>query len=232
MTKRLKNLRALQRKVDAQVGHEEASIFAVHRAILRDAAFTNKIRSWIVDDRMTSSAALHRLLGEYTTIFAKTNDDYLKERLNDVRDVVMRLSGHLSQVQEKTADLDGPIILVTDELLPSQAVVIGDLNVRGIVTQSGSETSHAAIISRSRGIPAVSGIRGILRKVKNGDKIIVDGRDGHVEVNPNSETLKAFRKLEREFFDLKDQLAENRDQPAQTSDNIELKLEANINRLT
>ena len=64
------DLRALQRRVDAQVGHEEASIFAVHRAILRDAAFTNKIRSWIVDDRMTSSAALHRLLGEYTTIFA------------------------------------------------------------------------------------------------------------------------------------------------------------------
>ncbi len=229
--KAAEDLRALQRKVDAQVGHEEASIFAVHRAILRDAAFTNKIRSWIVDDRMTSSAALHRLLGEYTTIFAKTNDDYLKERLNDVRDVVMRLSGHLSNVQEKTAELDGPIILVTDELLPSQAVVIGDLNVRGIVTQSGSETSHAAIISRSRGIPAVSGIRGILRKVKNGDTIIVDGRDGHVEINPNSETLKAFRKLEREFFDLKDQLAENRDQPAETKDKTQLKLEANINGL-
>ena len=229
--KAAEDLRALLRKVDAQVGHEEASIFAVHRAILRDAAFTNKIRSWIVDDRMTSSAALHRLLGEYTTIFAKTNDDYLKERLNDVRDVVMRLSGHLSNVQEKTAELDGPIILVTDELLPSQAVVIGDLNVRGIVTQSGSETSHAAIISRSRGIPAVSGIRGILRKVKNGDTIIVDGRDGHVEINPNSETLKAFRKLEREFFDLKDQLAENRDQPAETKDKTQLKLEANINGL-
>ena len=229
--KAAEDLRALQRKVDAQVGHEEASIFAVHRAILRDAAFTNKIRSWIVDDRMTSSAALHRLLGEYTTIFAKTNDDYLKERLNDVRDVVMRLSGHLSKVQQTTSHLEGPIILVTDELLPSQAVVIGDLNVRGIVTQSGSETSHAAIISRSRGIPAVSGIRGILRRVKNGDTIVVDGRDGHVEINPNSESLKAFRKLEREFFDLKDQLAENRDQPAQSSDNVDLKLEANINGL-
>ena len=230
--KAAEDLRALQRKVDAQVGHEEASIFAVHRAILRDTAFTNKIRSWIVDDRMTSSAALHRLLGEYTTIFANTNDDYLKERLNDVRDVVVRLSGHLSKVQQPEAnDLDGPLIIVTDELLPSQAVIFGDLDVHGIVTQAGSDTSHAAIISRSRGIPAVSGIRGILRKVKNGDTIVVDGRDGHVEVNPNSETLKAFRKLEREFFDLKDQLAENRDLPAVTSDNVELRLEANINGL-
>ncbi len=226
------DLRALQRKVEVQVGSEEASIFAVHRAILRDAAFTNKIRGWIVDDRMTSSAALHRLLGEYTTIFANTNDDYLKERLNDIRDVVVRLSGHLSKVQQlDETEMEGPLIVVTDELLPSQAVVLGDLNVRGIVTQAGSETSHAAIISRSRGIPAVSGINGILRKVKNGDTIVVDGRDGHVEVNPNSETLKAFRKLEREFFDLKDQLAENRDQPAVSSDDIELKLEANINGL-
>ena len=226
------DLRALQRKVESQVGNEEASIFAVHRAILRDSAFTNKIRNWIVEDRMTSSAALHRLLGEYTTVFAKTNDDYLKERLNDVRDVVVRLSAHLSKVKQlNESDFEGPLIVVTDELLPSQAVMLADLNVRGIVTQSGSETSHAAIISRSRGVPAVSGINGILRKVKNGDTIVVDGRDGHVEINPAPETLAAFRKLEREFFDLKDQLAENRDLLAKTSDDIELKLEANINGL-
>lgn len=226
------DLGALRRKVEAQVGPEEASIFAVHRAILRDTAFTNKIRGWIVDDRMTASAALHRLLGEYTTIFAKADDDYLKERLNDVRDVVVRLSGHLSQVQNlEESDFEGPLVVVTDELLPSQAVILAEMNVRGIVTQSGSETSHAAIISRSRGIPAVSGISGILRQVKNGDTIVVDGRDGHVEINPNAETLAAFRKLEREFFDLKDELAENRDQPAVTTDNVELKLEANINGL-
>ena len=226
------DLRALQRKVESQVGNEEAAIFAVHGAILRDTAFTNKIRNWIVEDRMTSAAALHRLLGEYTTVFAKTNDDYLKERLNDVRDVVIRLSGHLSKVQQlNESDFDGPLVVVTDELLPSQAVMLADLNVRGIVTQSGSETSHAAIISRSRGVPAVSGIAGILRKVKNGDTVVVDGRDGHVEINPNPETLAAFRKLEREFFDLKDQLATNRDLPALTSDDVELKLEANINGL-
>lgn len=227
------DLRALERKVDAQVGHEEASIFAVHRSILRDTAFTNKIRGWIVDDRMTAAASLHRLLGEYTTLFSKTNDDYLKERLNDVRDVVIRLSSHLSEQLNPMRDeeLDGPVIVVTDELLPSQAVVLGDLDVRGIVTQAGSETSHAAIIARSRGIPAVSGLRGILKRIKNGDTVVVDGRDGHVEVNPNSESLAAFRKLEREFFDLKDHLAENREHPSETLDRTSLRLEANINGL-
>ncbi len=224
------DLRALEMKVDAQVGHEEASIFAVHQSILRDSAFTNKIRSWIVDERMSAAASLHRLLGEYTAFFTNTADEYLQERLNDVRDVIIRLSAHLTNVSgPDKALVNGPLIVVADELLPSQVVALGDMDVHGIVTQKGSQTSHAAIIARSRGIPAVSGLSGIVRKVKTGDTIVVDGRDGHVEVNPNPESLAAFRKLEREFFDLKDQLATNRDLPAVTADNVELRLQSNIN---
>ena len=224
------DLRALERKVEAQVGHEEAAIFAVHQSILRDAAFTNKIRAWIVDDRLTAAAALHRLLGEFTKLFSRTKDEYLQERLNDVRDVIIRLSGHMSDVLKPDVPaLKGPLIVVADELLPSQVVTLGDIDVHGIVTQAGSQTSHAAIIARSRGIPAVSGVKNIMRTVHTGDTLVVDGREGHVAVNPNSESLAAFRKLEREFFDLKDQLAENRDQPATTSDEISLRLQANIN---
>ncbi len=224
------DLRALEKKVDAQVGHEEAFIFAVHQTIIREPAFTNKIRNWIVDERMTAAAALHRLLGEYTAIFTKTQDEYLQERLNDIRDVVIRLGAHLSQAPNSAQhSIDGPLIVVADELLPSQAVAMGEFEVNGIVTQAGSQTSHAAIIARSRGIPAVSGVKNILRKVKTGDTIVVDGRAGVVEINPNAESLAAFRKLEREFFDLRDQLAANRDDPALTADGAELKLEANIN---
>jgi phosphotransferase system enzyme I (PtsI) len=224
------DLHALQRKVASQVGREEAAIFAVHESILRDAAFTNKIRTWIVDERMTSQAALHRLLNEYTSLFARTKDEYLRERLNDVRDVVLRLSAHLTDVlKPESGALSGPLIVVAEELLPSQVVALGQVDVKGIVTQTGSQTSHAAIIARSRGIPAVSGVRGILKQVKTGDRIVVDGRDGHVLIDPDPETLSAYRKLEREFFDLKDHLAENRDHPAATADGIQLELLANIN---
>ena len=224
------DLRALERKVEAQVGHEEAAIFAVHQSILRDAAFTNKIRGWIVDDRLTAAAALHRLLGEFTKLFSRTKDEYLQERLNDVRDVVIRLSGHMSDVLKPDTDaLPGPLIVVADELLPSQAVTLGDIEVNGIVTQAGSQTSHAAIIARSRGIPAVSGVTNIMRMIKTGDTIVVDGRSGHVAINPSAESLAAFRKLEREFFDLKDQLAENQDHPSVTANGIALHLQANIN---
>jgi phosphoenolpyruvate-protein phosphotransferase (PTS system enzyme I) len=223
-------LRALKHKVEQQVGREEARIFAVHEAILRDVNFTNKVRAWIVDDRMTAQAALHRLLDEYTALITRTDDEYLRERVNDVRNVVIRLSAHMSDVLKSDQHvLQGPVILIADELLPSQAVTLGDLDVKGIVTQGGSQTSHAAIIARSRGIPAISGVRGILRQVKTGDSVVVDARGGHVLVNPDAEQRSAYLKLEREFFVLKDQLAANRDQPAVTQDGIQLELLANIN---
>lgn len=223
-------LRALQTKVEQQVGHDEAAIFGVHESILRDAAFTNKVRGWIVHDRLNSQAALGRLLDEYTVLFSRTSDEYLKERLNDLRDVVVRVSAHLStHAAADGVPITGPIILVTDELLPSQAVALGKMDVRGIVTQAGSQTSHAAIIARSRGIPAISGLRGILRQVKTGDTLVVDGRGGHVLVNPDAEQRSAYLKLEREFFHLKDQLAANRDLPARTADGCELELLANVN---
>jgi phosphoenolpyruvate-protein phosphotransferase (PTS system enzyme I) len=231
-TKTAADLHALFQKVATQVGPQEAAIFRVHESILLDPTFTAKVRTWIVDERATAPAALDRLLAEYTTLFSRTTDEYLKERLADVRDVIIRLSGHLTDVlqPEKNA-LPGPLVIVADELLPSQVVTLGNREVAGIVTQAGGSTSHAAILARSRGVPAVAGVRSILKQVKNGDTIVVDGREGHVLVNPDAETTSAYLKLQREFFDLKDALAENRDQPAVTADGIAIHLLANINNL-
>jgi phosphotransferase system enzyme I (PtsI) len=186
------DLRALYQKVASQVGETEAAIFHAHESILHDPAFTAKIRTWIVNERSSAQAALHRLLEEYTELFASTRDDYIKERLADVRDVVIRLSGHLTDVlQPHLGALSGPLILVASELLPSQVVTLGTREVAGIVTETGGGTSHAAILARSRGVPAVSGLKGILRLVKTGDVVVVDGREGHVTVNPDPETLSA-----------------------------------------
>jgi phosphotransferase system enzyme I (PtsI) len=99
----------------------------------------------------------------------------------------------------------------------------------GIVTQSGGQTSHAAILARSRGIPAVSGVRGLLGQVQTGYLIVVDGREGHVVINPDAETESAYRKLEREFFHLKGELVANRDHPAVSADGETVELLANIN---
>ena len=159
-------------------------------------------------------------------------DEYLRERLVDVRDVIIRLSGHLSPILAKDPEgINGPLVLVANELLPSQVVVLGKRDVAGIVTQAGGQTSHAAILARSRGVPAVSGVAGILRSVKNGDTVVVDGSSGHVIVNPDAETESAYRKLQREFVHLKDVLAENRELPAVTLDGQPIELLANINNV-
>lgn len=224
------DLKALERKVEKQVGSEAASIFAMHRSILRDPAFTNNVRGWIIDEKLTAQAALHRLLEQYTDIFSRIKDEYLKERLTDIRDVIIRVSSHLSEVLKPDSKaLPGPLIVVADELLLSQVVALGDVEIKGIVTQAGSQTSHAAIVARSRGIPAVSGVPNILQQVKTGDTIIVDGREGRVIVNPDAESRAAYLKLEREYFHYIGQLAENRDRPATTADGVELELLANIN---
>ncbi len=227
------DLTALHHKVASQVGPDEAAIFLAHAAILHDPSFRSKIRGWIVDERQSAQSALHRLLDEYAALFESTRDEYIKERLSDVRDVVIRLSGHLTDVlQPQLGALSDPLILVAGELLPSQVVTLGNREVAGIVTESGGRTSHAAILARSRGVPAVSGVKGILRYVKTGDVVVVDGRDGHVIVNPDAETTSAYFKLQREFFDLKDSLAVNRDQPAVTADGEAVELLANINNIS
>ncbi len=226
------DLRALAQKVASQVGPEEAAVFRVQESILRDPSLQSKVRDNIVEQRKTAQAALHELLDEYAALFAKTRDDYINERLADVRDVIVRISGHLSDVLQPDLDvLEGPLILIVGELLPSHVVTLGGREVKGIVTETGGGTSHAAILARSRGVPAVSGVQGVCRQIKTGDTVIVDGREGHVLVNPDAETTSAYLKLQREFVDLKDTLAENRDQPAVTADGIKLELLANVNNV-
>lgn len=228
--KTIADLKALYQKVATQVSPENAEIFRVHQSILNDKAFTTKVRDRIFRERTTARAALAQVMADYTSLFARTKDEYLKERLADVRDVIVRLSGHLSQVlEEEGHGPTGPLIVVADELLPSHVVLLGERQVVGIVTEAGGQTSHAAILARSRGIPAVSGAQGILRQVRNGDTVVVDGREGVVVINPDPESEAAYRKLQREFVDLKDHLAENRDLPAVDADGQPLELLANIN---
>src|SRR5262249_21854793 len=164
--------------------------------------------------------------------------DYFRERMTAVRDVILRFGSHLTRKPFAHADSAGDsrngeesVILVAHEILPSQAMSLGDLPIAGIVTEVGGSTSHAAILARSRGIPAVSGVEGVMGDVESGDLMIVDGRDGMVIVRPDQEATSAYRKVQREFFNIKDRLVATRDQPALTADGTRIELLANINNL-
>jgi phosphotransferase system enzyme I (PtsI) len=231
--KSIAEIRGLHRKVAQQVGEDAAAIFAVHESILQDPALVGRVRTSITEECLTAPAALERMVDFYKTLLDRSGDEYLRERIADIRDVVERLTSHLSAaLQRESGAFSDPVIVIADELLPSQVLMLGSKPVSGIVTQCGSQTSHAAIVARSRGIPAVSGVRGILRQTKTGDLVIVDGREGHVLLNPDAEQLAAFRKLEREFVNLRDQLAHNHHLPATTADGHSLELLANINGLS
>jgi phosphoenolpyruvate-protein phosphotransferase (PTS system enzyme I) len=217
-------------RVRHEVGEDSADIFRGHRAILRDPAFVAKVKSYILNDQHDAGTSLNRTLEEYDLLFARIRDDYLRERMADIRDVAEQIIAHLSSEQDRKAiGPSEPLILVAPEIRPSQAAMFDKLPVSGIATEAGGSTGHAAVLARGLGIPAVSGLTGLLAQVHNGDLLIVDGREGIVIVNPGPEVEAAYRKLQREYVDLRDSLVENRDLEPVTKDGVRVELLANVN---
>jgi phosphotransferase system enzyme I (PtsI) len=228
-----KELQTIATKVDQELGPSEAAIFRTHLQIARDRQLVTRVRDQIRTRHLTALSALQQVLQVYAATFAQMEQDFFRERMADIRDVVTRIGGHLAEHAKVKPTGMGtePIILVAHELLPSQAMELGELPIRGIVTEAGGATSHAAILARSLGIPAVSGVNGIVQDVRTGDLLAVDGRDGLVLARPDPETAAAYRKMEREFFLLKDRLVNNRDHAAVSADGVQIELLANINNL-
>jgi phosphoenolpyruvate-protein phosphotransferase len=224
-----RELDAIVARVSREVGEEEAAIFRAHRQLLRDPAFIAKVKTAILSRHVDARTALHEVLDEYSQLYAQIADEYLKERMADLRDVIGRVIAQLALGEGKRLiDVDESVIIVAHEILPSQAMSFDRLPVAGIITETGGTTGHAAILARSLGIPAVSGLRGILREVHTGDLIALDGREGHVYVNPGPEVEAAYRKLQREYGDVRDRLIENREQEPVSVDGIRVELLANV----
>jgi phosphoenolpyruvate-protein phosphotransferase len=225
-----RELDAIVERVSRQVGGEEAAIFRAHRMLIRDPALVAKVHAAILNRGLDAASALHETLEEYNALFSKIPDEYLKERMADLRDIVGRIAAQLAleQCPPEVADHES-VIIVAPEILPSQAFMFERMPVAGIITEAGGATGHAAILARSLGIPAVSGLRGILREVRTGDLLAIDGREGHIHINPGQEVEIAYRKLQREYVDLRDRLVENRDQEAVSADGTPVELLANVN---
>jgi phosphoenolpyruvate-protein phosphotransferase len=223
-------LDAIITRVSREIGDDAASIFRSHRVLLRDPGLVAKVKSFIRHHKVDAATALQQTQEEYTSLFARISDEYLRERMADIRDVIGRVVNHLT-LEESAQKLAGkdPIILVAAEILPSQAVMFDRIPVQGIITEAGGSTGHAAILARSMGIPAVSGLKGLLKEVHTGDLVVVDGREGVVYINPEPEVESAYRKLQREFVDLRHSIIENRDQAPIMADGIAIDLLANVN---
>jgi phosphoenolpyruvate-protein phosphotransferase (PTS system enzyme I) len=217
-------------RVRQEVGEDSADIFRGHRAILRDPAFVSKVKSYILNGQLDAATSLNKTLEEYDVLFARIRDDYLRERMADIRDVAEQIMTRVTVARDREAiGPSEPLVLIAPEIRPSQAAMFDRLPVSGIATEAGGSTGHAAVLARGLGIPAVSGLAGLLGLVHNGDLIIVDGREGIVIVNPGPEVEAAYRKLQREYVDLRDSLVENRDLQPITKDGERVELLANVN---
>jgi phosphotransferase system enzyme I (PtsI) len=215
-----------------KIGKKNAEIFLAHLAILKDPYFITHILKDIRENRVNAESAVIRQVDEFRKIFSKMDDPYLRERGADLRDIGRRVIQKLMPPQQTLWDLKEPVILVSPELAPSDTVRLEREKVLAFATESGGKDSHAAILARSLGIPAVLGIEGLLSRVNKGDTLIVDGDTGIVLINPPVELIQNYQELQRRRESYQKDLYKLISLPSKTLDGREIRLWANIGGLT
>lgn len=216
--------------VSTQLGLEQTAILGAHLAFLQDQAFVGEMKCLISTELLSASSAVSRIMQQFIALFESMGDAYMRERADDIRDVGNRLLKNLAgESDDSFAFITEPFILVAEDLTPSETLQLPLDYVRGIAVAKGGATSHAAILARSLGIPAVVGIgHEVLETAKPGQLMILDGSTGDVYIQPNEATLDLYV-AKREHEQTAQQEREHlRNLPAETVDGHHVKLLANM----
>jgi len=224
--KQIQNLKEQVRL--ASGANKEEAIFDAHLLVLEDHEVLDKVKKIILNDGLNVEYAFYDIMGRYIRELKKINDRYLRERVVDIEDVMKRVLVNLSSVEKAEQSATHDHILVIKELTPSDTAQIDHSLVKGFATEVGSYTSHAAIIARSLGLPAVVGIRGLSHQLHTGNTILVDGYEGLVILDPSAETLSNYNHLKKEKNKVVQKLQEARFEDPVTKDGRSITLSANI----
>jgi len=201
----------------------------VHIMILKDKMFVRETVENIREQRVNAEWALKLTLSKYREIFRKMEDEYLKERINDVEYVGDRILRNLSgKTCENISEIDEEVIIIARDLSPADTVQINVEKVLGFATEIGGKTSHTAIIARSIEIPAVVGLENITNEVQTGDRVIVDGTAGVVIIHPDPEILRRYEDKKKHYEVMAEDLIKDAGLPAITMDNHRIDIGANI----
>jgi phosphoenolpyruvate-protein phosphotransferase len=219
-------LHALADRARAVAG-DEAEIFEAHAAFAEDPELEDRAGE-LIDAGRSAIAAVGSAFAVFRDMLAASSSEYLAERAADLDDVSGRVVAILAGVAHTTNVPAGRWVLLARELTPSQTAEIPREQIAGIVTETGSPTSHAAILARTLGIPAVVGATGVLRVAEGATRIAVDGRTGEVHVDPDDAVLAAFAAREAQEAARRAELEAVRDQPGRTADGVAVELVANI----
>ena len=215
-------------RVEREIGEEEANIFTSHLAILNDSFFREEIPSLIENKGKNGEYLLKQGIDQLKDSFSKIKSEYFRHRIDDVRDVAGRLLRVLLQSEEAKFSQKESSILVAHSLTPSDTARIDREKILGFATELGGETSHASILARSMGLPAVVGVERLMKKARKADVVIVDGNSGIVYVDPPLRVVKGYQKRQKQFNAYWKQLSEEVTLPAVTTDGVEICLQANV----
>ena len=220
---------SLQKKIASEMGSEHGEVFDAHLLVLEDRMLIEEVISKVKKEKLAIDFIFSEVLKRYAGVFSKIEDEYLKERISDINDVGRRILRNLLGKKRKgLSDLEEEVIVVAHDLSPSDTATMHKNKVVGFVTDIGGKTSHTAIMAKSLEIPAVVGLEVGTEKIKNGDKVIVDGSSGFVIVFPDAETLKKYEVQEQKIKGLTENLIYIKDLPAVTPDGRHVSLAANI----
>lgn len=224
-----RELEGVRERALREAGAEEAAIFDAHLLMLDDPELVGKAERAIREEGCNAEWALERAGEEVASVLSSLPDEYLRARAADVRDVVARVVSVLEgRVGHPLAALPEPVVVVGEELMPSDTAQMDRGRVLGFVMERGSSTSHAAILARTMGIPAVVGAAGVVEAVAPGDTVVADGESGVVLVNPDTEELRGWEERKREWDERRERLRSLMSLPAVTQDGHRVELAANI----
>ncbi|WAM32647.1 phosphoenolpyruvate--protein phosphotransferase [Caldicellulosiruptor naganoensis] len=225
-----KEILEIKKHAEQNLGPDKAMIFDAHLLILDDPEFVKMVKEKI-QQGTNAEWAVDESAKFYESLLLSLDDEYMRERANDIKDVSKRLIRILSGESDSEAGLknlaEGSII-VAEDLTPSETAQMDKTKVTGFVTQQGGKTSHTAIIARTYEIPAIVGVKGALEKIKDGDVVIVDGYQGMVLINPDKQTLEEYEKRIKEEKQKKEELKRFVATEVKTKDGKKIKVYANI----
>ena len=225
-------IQKIMAEVDKNLGPDEARIFDAHLLVLEDQALIAETIREFESTGLNVETCFNKISQRYINAFAEIDDEYLRERAGDLRDVAQRvLQNLLGQPDQSLSRLVEKRVVVANDVSPSDAAGIDSSQAIAIITDLGSKTSHAVIVARSMQVPAVVGLRDITKQVKHGDWALVDGYEGIVILNPSEQTLFRYGKIKRIKKGFEQRLREANRQPAVTLDGITVTLRANIEKV-
>src|ERR1043166_2109071 len=220
----------VQRQVTSALGAEDATIFDAHLLVLEDPTLIEEVSRIIFQEKVSAEYAFQQVADKYARTLSAIDDEYLRERAADMRDVTARI---LNNLLGRTDDFDPskleePCIIISYDLTPSRTAQLDKKMVLGFATDIGSKTSHTAIMARSMRIPAVVGLGNASRDLQSGDYALLDGFNGLIILNPTDQTLFEYGQLVRKQVTLAEKLREVQAQPAVTMDGVRVVLSANV----